>query len=164
MIGAPPLEAGAVNVIVACVLPGVAVPINGAPGAMAAMVMVCVSAGEVLAALPALPPYTAVIEWPPTVSTVVVRAALPPLKVTGAPRLAAPSMNCTVPVGVLPVTVAVKVTDWPTVEGLSEETTVVLDATGAARGVTLTVAEAALVPAALVAVTEHRYAVPLVNP
>ena len=45
----------------------------------------------------------------------VVNVAVPPLRVTGEPRLAPPSWNCTVPVGVAEppatLTVAVKVTD-----------------------------------------------------
>ena len=41
----------------------------------------------------------------------------------------APAMKVTVPEGVgpVPVTVAVKVTDWPYVEGLPEVATVVVD-------------------------------------
>ena len=44
------------------------------------------------------------------------------------PRVVAPSVNVTVPVGVplAPATVAVKVTGWPKVEGLSDETRVVV--------------------------------------
>ena len=48
-----------------------------------------------------------------------------------APRVVAPSRNVIVPVAAPaePVTVAVKVTAWPTIEGLSEETScVVLEA------------------------------------
>ena len=39
MIAEPPLEAGAVKEIVACAFPGVAVPIVGAPGAVAEIVI-----------------------------------------------------------------------------------------------------------------------------
>ena len=47
------------------------------------------------------------------------------------PSVLLPSLKVTVPVGVpepgvLAVTVAVKVTDWPDLEGLSEETTIVV--------------------------------------
>jgi len=44
------------------------------------------------------------------------------------PRVAAPSMNVTVPVGVPPedVTVAVKVTNWLKVEGLASEANAVV--------------------------------------
>ena len=38
----------------------------------------------------------------------------------------APSRNATLPDGFTPVTVAVNVTDWPTVDGLSEEASVVV--------------------------------------
>ena len=59
----------------------------------------------------------------------VVNVAVPPLRVTGEPRLAPPSWNCTVPVGVaeLPatLTVAVKVTACPEMEGLVEAATTV---------------------------------------
>ena len=57
--------------------------------------------------------------------------AVPPLRLTGLPK-AEPSMeNCTVPVGVpapgaTALTVAVKLTDWPKTEGLTEEATVVV--------------------------------------
>src|SRR5205809_6846193 len=53
-------------------------------------------------------------------------ATPPPLNVTGDPRLVPPSMNCTVPVGELPATDAVKVIACPSCEGLTEETTVVV--------------------------------------
>ena len=59
--------------------------------------------------------------WLPDVNVEVVKLALPPASVTGVPRLVAPSLNCTVPVGEAPVTVAVKVTAWPDRLGLSEE-------------------------------------------
>jgi hypothetical protein len=42
----------------------------------------------------------------------------------------APSMKFTLPVGLLPLTVAVNVTDLPTVDGLSELPTVVVVVTG----------------------------------
>ena len=42
----------------------------------------------------------------------------------------APSLKLTLPVGLLPATVAVKVTPVPTVEGLSELTIVVVDGPG----------------------------------
>jgi hypothetical protein len=66
-----------------------------------------------------------VIEWLPTESVDLDRVAMPATSVTGLPRFAAPSLNWTVPVdvpepGAVAVTVAVKVTDWPNVEGLGE--------------------------------------------
>jgi hypothetical protein len=61
------------------------------------------------------PPYTALIEWDPTASELVLKVAVPPVSVP-VPMLTAPSLNVTLPLGV-PVagataaTVAVKVTD-----------------------------------------------------
>src|SRR6185437_12869755 len=49
------------------------------------------------------------------------------------------SLNCTVPVGLLPVTVAVNVTLWPNVDGLSDEARAVV--VGAAAPVAVTQAE-----------------------
>ena len=59
------------------------------------------------------------MECAPAARAVVVKVAWPAARVTGAPRLVTPSLNCTVPVGVPEpeVTVAVKLTDWPTVDG-----------------------------------------------
>ena len=57
--------------------------------------------------------------------------ALPPTRVTGAPKFTPSIVNCTVPVGV-PVaggtgaTVAVKVTDCPNTDGLTDDVTVVV--------------------------------------
>src|SRR5204863_3978257 len=64
----------------------------------------------------------------PTVSVEVVNVATPlAFKATGTPRFPAPSLNCTVPVGVpaKEVTVAVKVTLWPKSDGFTEEATAV---------------------------------------
>ena len=59
-----------------------------------------------------------------------MKLAIPPLSVT-VPKVVEPSMNVAVPVGVpLPgetgLTVAVNVTAWPDVDGLAEETTLVV--------------------------------------
>ena len=51
--------------------------------------------------------------------------ALPALSVP-VPRVVAPSLNVTVPVAVLGVTVAVNVTDCPNVEGLVPDVTAVV--------------------------------------
>src|ERR1700681_3798846 len=61
-----------------------------------------------------------------------VRALPLPVSATALQPLSAlpPSVKATLPVGLLPVTVAVKVTLAPTVEGLSELTRVVLDGGG----------------------------------
>ena len=90
---------------------------------VAALFTVWVSAPEVLVAKFVSPPYTAVIEWPATDSAEVANVATPDPFSVPVPRVAAPSLNVTVPVGVpaLEVTVAVNVTDWPNVEGLTEE-------------------------------------------
>jgi hypothetical protein len=61
----------------------------------------------------------------PCVSVDVMTCAMPPpLNVAGDPRGVPPSMNCTVPVGKLPATEAVKTIACPACEGLTEETTV----------------------------------------
>jgi hypothetical protein len=62
-----------------------------------------------------------VIGWEPTTKVLVVRVVRPPLKVP-VPRIVAPSKNVIVPVA--PVgAVAVKVTDWLIIEGLSDDVT-----------------------------------------
>ena len=78
------------------------------------------NAAEVLPANAASPLYTPVIECDPTTRPAVVRVAVPPANVTGAPRFPAPSLNCTVPVGVPEPddTVALNVTDSPNTDGL----------------------------------------------
>jgi hypothetical protein len=57
--------------------------------------------------------------------------AVPPESVTGDPKLPPSTTNCTVPVrvpdpGATAVTVAVKVTDSPTTDGLADKVTVVV--------------------------------------
>ena len=57
--------------------------------------------------------------------------ALPPDRVTGAPKLMPSIANCTVPVrvpapGATGLTVAVNVTDWPDTDGLADEVSVVV--------------------------------------
>ena len=69
------------------------------------------------------------IVWLPTESDEVAKLALPELKVA-VPKVAAPSRNVTVPVGV-PVagatglTVAANVTAWPNSDGFTDDVTVV---------------------------------------
>src|SRR5260370_8773770 len=58
-------------------------------------------------------------------------AAVPLLNVTGEPRLATPSLNCTVPVGVptpraTAATVALNVVDCPNTKGFAEEVSAIL--------------------------------------
>jgi hypothetical protein len=90
------------------------------------------------AALPALPLYAATIACAPTPSPEVAQAAvrLLPLPVTATalhPLILAPlAVKAIVPVGALPVTVAVNVTLAPAVAGLSELASVVVVGAGAA--------------------------------
>jgi hypothetical protein len=64
----PPFELGAVNVTEACVLPGVAVPIVGAPGTTAATVKLWVTVGA--ASVLPLPAWSALIVQVPLVINV----------------------------------------------------------------------------------------------
>jgi hypothetical protein len=72
--------------------------------------------------------------WLPTDRPLVAAlVATPPARLTGLPKSVPSITNCTVPVSVpLPApaaTVAVKVTPWPDIDGLTEElTTVLVDA------------------------------------
>src|SRR5437867_2951274 len=70
------------------------------------------------------------IEWLPTVRAVVANVAVPLVSVA-VPSVLLPSRKVRVPVGVpapgaTAATVAVKVTDWPRPDGLSEEVTAVV--------------------------------------
>ena len=77
---------------------------------------VCVSVFDVAPELFASPPYTAVIAWLPSPSVETLRVASPPTIGTAPPRSAAPSLNCTVPLGSLPTTIAWKVTSLRSAE------------------------------------------------
>ena len=86
----------------------------------------CVKTLEVLVKYPPSPPYTAVMECEPIVSALVLYVATPELTVP-VPKVLVPSLNVTVPVaaaavpvGELVLTVAVKVTKSPFVEGFKE--------------------------------------------
>ena len=86
------------------------------------------TAAEVLVRKVASPPYTAVMEWVPAVSAEVEKVATPAVSVP-VPSTAAPSLKVTVPLGVpvaVLLTVAVKVTDCPTLEGLGDEVNAVV--------------------------------------
>jgi len=67
----------------------------------------------------------------PRGKVVVARLALPPARAT-VPSTVAPELNVTAPVGVTiaEATVAVNLTDCPNVDGLREETTVVVVVAG----------------------------------
>ena len=65
----------------------------------------------------------------PAESAFVAKVACPDPFSAPVPNVPAPSLKVTVPVGVpakVLVTVAVKVTDWPRVDGFKDETTAVL--------------------------------------
>jgi hypothetical protein len=86
----------------------------------------CVNTSEMLLEEFASPEYNAVMECEPAVSVAVVNVAWPALNATVA-SVVAPSRKATVPVGPAePVTVAVKVTLCPAVDGLADEVKVVL--------------------------------------
>ena len=73
------------------------------------------------------PAYTAVIECVPAVREDVVNVARPLVSSEVDPSVVVPSMNVTVPVGTPdPLTVAVKVTPAPKVDGLLLDATVVV--------------------------------------
>src|SRR5438128_11549180 len=63
------------------------------------------------------------MECAPTAREAVVSVAMPKESSAPVPRLVAPSRNVTVPVGMRAgeLTVAVKVTGWPKVDGFAEE-------------------------------------------
>jgi hypothetical protein len=79
-----------------------------------------VNAADVLAAFKASPEYDAVMEWDPADSADVLKLALPEER-TAEPIVVVPSLNVTVPAGLLPVTVAVKLTAPPAAEGFALE-------------------------------------------
>lgn len=91
----------------------------------------CCSTVEVDAALFASPEYVAVKEWIPVVKAallhVAVRMKKPGLvRATALQSTVAPTLNVTVPVGWPPLTVAMKVAFWPTIDGLSKDTNATL--------------------------------------
>jgi hypothetical protein len=91
-----------------------------------ALFTVWVSTAEVLAAVFASPLWTAVIECAPTANVETASDADPP-PIVAVPSAVVPSRNCTVPAPVAGDTVAVKVTDWPTVDGFTDGVNVVVD-------------------------------------
>src|SRR6266702_5196364 len=68
------------------------------------------------------------MECAPTAREAVVSVAMPEESSVPVPRLAAPSRNVTVPVGMPAgeLTVAVNVTGWPKTDGLAEDTRAVV--------------------------------------
>src|ERR1700680_876630 len=81
------------------------------------------------------------MEWIPLASVDVLKVALPAERAP-VPMIVVPSLNVTVPVGVpeVALTVAVKVTGWPKVDGFNEEARVVVVATAVGLGSTNTTA------------------------
>src|SRR5437899_5600707 len=94
-----------------------------------ALVMLCVTAAEVLALKFVSPPKEAVMIWLPTAKLELLKLAVvvPPLVLSAPwPMLTPPSAKITTPVGLteaLPVTVAVKLTLWPQTDGLIDDAT-----------------------------------------
>ena len=93
--------------------------------------MLTVSGPPVEPANQASPEYTAVIECPPTVSAFVTSGETAPPLSGWLSSVVLPSLNATVPVGVLVLgdtgaTVALSVTNWPTGAGLDDAVTVVV--------------------------------------
>lgn len=72
-------------------------------------------AADVLAVFVLSPLYTAVIGCVPAASDDVVRVAMAPDSGAGFPSVAAPSMNWMEPLGLSPLTIAVKVRGWPAI-------------------------------------------------
>ncbi len=93
-----------------------------------ALFTTCFNTAEVLPTNFESPLYTAVIECVPTVRVEVTNVAFPLLSAT-APKMVAPFLNVTVPVGVPPEpdTVAVSVIEWPHCDGFAEEASVVVE-------------------------------------
>ena len=81
-------------------------------------------------ALTASPEYVASMGWLPTTSELVVRVATPAASGT-VPSGEPSSVKVTEPMGEMPVTVAVKVTDCPNVDGLALEVRSVVEETSA---------------------------------
>jgi hypothetical protein len=125
-VGVPVAVTVAVKVTDCPVVDGFAEELTAVLVAWPVAFTVCVSAAEVLPRKAASPRYLAVIECEPAASTEVENVAWPALSVA-VPMTLAPSNNWTVPVGVpVPVTVAVKVTACPAVDGFAEDVTAVL--------------------------------------
>ena len=151
MIAAPPSEAGGVKLIVACVLPAVAVPMVGAPGAVAAM--------TIEKPWVALPPAFVAVMTPAKVPTALGVPLIAPPLASVRPVGSAPEVTLKVGAGE-PLAVTVKL--YATLKVPPGGAALVK--LGALAGVTLTVPDAALEPTAFVAFTEHVYVVPLVRP
>jgi hypothetical protein len=160
-VDVPNVVAPLVNVTVPVTAVGsVAVKVTDWPGVEGFNEETRVTAGVVLATtwvsvavaelLLVSPLYVAVMGSLPAGSEDVVVAAIPPVSVDVA-NVVAPLMNVTVPV-TLAGSVAVNVTDWPGVEGFTEETRVTAGVVLATTWVSVAVAELLLVSPLYVAV------------
>jgi len=94
-----------------------------------AVLTVWINAVEALALKSTLPAYSTVSKWEPTIKAAVENVACPEPSSAPVPTVAAPSLKVTVPLrvpapGAVAVTIAVKVTDWPDVDGFTEELSV----------------------------------------
>src|SRR5256885_831288 len=113
----------------------------------------CVTVFETLAVLLPSPPYSAVIEWLPTLNAEVLKLATPLVRATVSKTLA-PPLNVTLPLGTSPPggaveTAAGKVTDWPNTDGLE----LLANATLVANGFTVSCAVPLTPPRVAVMVT-----------
>jgi len=99
-------------------------------------VTTCANVALFEALLPASPPYAALMLCVPVLKALVVQGAvlllLPPASATALQPLIElpPSVKLTLPVGLLPATVAVNVTLAPTADGFSELASVVVVGAG----------------------------------
>jgi len=89
-------------------------PPDGGGGGVVCALTVWLRTFEDAGALFESPEYDALIWWVPSESEAVDVLAAPPATATGVPKFEFPSLNCTVPVGLLPPdNVAMKVTLSP---------------------------------------------------
>ena len=124
----PPVEVGGVKDTEAEPLPAVAVPMVGAPGAVAFSLRTALPVE--LLTVASVEENTPLIVWVPTASEDVVVDAVPDETVTGLPMGVEPSSNCTVPVTVEGVISAVSVSLVPTDCGLAGLTVTAVELVG----------------------------------
>src|SRR5258706_12613290 len=140
------------KLIVACALPGVPVPMVGAPGAVAAITIekACVAEPAELVAV------TTPVKVPAAVG---VPLSTPEEELSDKPEGSAPDVTLNVGAG---EPLAVYVCEYATLK-VPPGGAAFVNA-GPRPGVTLTVPDAALAPTALFAWTEHVYVMPFVRP
>jgi hypothetical protein len=152
VIADPPFEAGAVKLMVAWPLPGVALPIVGAPGAVEAIVIekFCVAVPATFVAV------TTPVNVPPAFG---VPESVPLVEFSVSPPGKPPEVRLNVGAG---EPFAANVCEYATLNVPPGAPPLVKD--GSEFGVTLTLPEDALAPTALVAVTEHDTDTPPARP